>query len=238
MSDGNATILRFLIEFRRRLVYSLLALALVFLILFSFANKLYTWLALPLLHYLPKGQGLIATNVIAPFMVPFEFTCIVAVFITVPVFLYHLWAFVAPALYKHEKKLIWPLMLVSMLLFYTGVAFAYWVIFPVIFKFLTSSAPQGVLISPDITLYLDFTLKLFFIFGVVFEVPVATVLLIWTGVTTRDKLIKYRPYIIVSAFIAGMLFAPPDVLSQTLLAIPLWFLYEVGLLFAKFFPKK
>lgn len=235
MSENTPTILRFLIELRKRLINCLLALSLIFAILFYFANDLYTLLALPLLHHLPHGQGLIATNIVAPFFVPFELTFVAALFLAIPVFLYQLWAFIAPALYKHEKKLVWSLLLISTLLFYLGVAFAYFVIFPIIFGFLTHTAPQGVIVSPDISQYLDFTLRLFFIFGGIFEVPVATILLVWAGVTTRERLIKARPYAIVGAFIIGMLLGPPDVLSQTLLAVPLWLLFELGIFLSQFF---
>lgn len=236
MSDNQKVMLQFLIEFRKRLIICLIALALIFAILFYFANDLYTLLAAPLLKHLPHGQSLIATNLVAPFFVPFELTFVVALFVAVPIFLYQLWAFVAPALYQHERRFVWLLLIISISLFYVGVAFAYFIIFPIIFNFFAHTTPQGVLLSPDISQYLDFTLKLFFIFGVIFEVPVLTILLIWTGVTTREKLIKLRPYIIVSAFIIGMLIGPPDVLSQTLLAIPLWLLFELGIFAAKYFP--
>lgn len=236
MKENHAAMLRFLIELRKRLIYSLLALGIIFGVLFYFANELYTLLAQPLLKHLPVGQGLIATNIVAPFFVPFELTFVIALFVTVPVFLYQLWAFIAPALYQHERRWVWPLLLISTLLFYLGVAFAYFVIFPIVFSFLVHTAPRGVLVSPDISQYLDFTLKLFFIFGAIFEVPVATILLIWTGVTTREKLIRMRPYAIVAAFVVGMLLGPPDVLSQTLLAVPLWMLFELGIFVAKFLP--
>lgn len=234
----NSNLLRFLVELRKRLISSLLVLSVIFFILFYFANDLYTLLAHPLLKYLPQGHGLIATDIIAPFFVPFQLTFVLAVFLSVPFFLYQLWAFIAPALYQHEKRLVWPLLFISTALFYSGVAFAYFVIFPVIFSFLTHTAPMGVMVSPDITHYLDFTLKLFFIFGAIFEVPVLTILLIWSGVTTREQLIKMRPYAIVSAFVVGMLLGPPDVLSQTLLAVPLWLLFEAGIYFSKFFISK
>jgi sec-independent protein translocase protein TatC len=237
MSKNNSELMYYFIEFRKRLLTCLLILAALFMGLLYFANDLYTLLALPLLKHLPHGQGLIATDVVAPFFVPFELTFVVAAVLGVPLFLYQLWAFIAPALYLRERKLIWPLLLISTILFYVGIAFAYFVIFPLIFGFLTHQAPRGVQVSPDITQYLDFTLKLFLIFGVIFEVPVVTVLLIWTGVITREKLIKFRPYAIVSAFIIGMLLAPPDVVSQTLLAIPLWLLFEAGLLLSYFFVK-
>ena len=228
-------ILPYLIEFRKRLLTCLLGLTLIFLVLFYFANDLYTLLALPLLKYLPHGQGLIATNVVSPFFVPFDLTFFVALLLGAPFFLYQLWVFVAPALYSHERKLIWPLLLISIILFYAGIAFAYFVIFPILFKFLTHSAPKGVLVSPDMGEYLHFTLKFFLVFGVVFEVPIITIVLIWTGVTSRNTLIQIRPYVIVSAFVIGMLLAPPDVLSQTLLAIPLWLLFEAGILLSWLF---
>lgn len=232
---NNPSLLRFLVEFRKRLINCLFALAMIFAALFYFANDLYTLLAQPLLNHLPQGHGLIATNIIAPFFVPFELTFVLSLFLAVPVFLHQLWAFIAPALYQHEKKLAWVLLLMSTLLFYVGVAFAYFVIFPIIFSFLANTAPKGVLVSPDISQYLDFTLKLFFIFGAIFEVPVATILLVRIGVTTRERLIKMRPYAIVSAFIIGMLLGPPDVLSQILLAVPLWLLFELGIFLARFF---
>ena len=235
MSDDNAAILRFLVEFRKRVLNCVIALAVVFFVLFYFANQLYTLLALPLLKHLPNHQELIATNIVAPFFVPFELTFVVSLFICVPLFLYQLWAFIAPALYQHERRLVWPLLFVSTLLFYLGVAFAYFIVFPILFGFFAHTAPQGVMVSPDISQYLDFTLKLFFLFGLIFEVPVVTVLLVWTGLVTRDYLIHVRPYIIVSAFVMGMLLAPPDVLSQTLFAIPFWLLFEVGILLSRFF---
>ncbi len=237
MSKNNSELMHYFIEFRKRMLTCLLILAALFLGLLYFANNLYTLLALPLLKHLPHGQGLIATDVVAPFFVPFELTFVVAAVLGVPLFLYQLWAFIAPALYLRERKLIWPLLLVSTILFYVGLAFAYFVIFPLIFGFLTHQAPRGVQVSPDISQYLDFTLKLFLIFGIIFEVPVVTVVLIWTGVVSRERLIKFRPYAIVSAFVIGMLLAPPDVMSQTLLAIPLWLLFEAGLLLAYFFVK-
>jgi sec-independent protein translocase protein TatC len=205
--------------------------------LFYFANNLYTLLALPLLKHLPVGQGLIATNVVSPFFAPVELTFVASLFLAVPIILYQVWAFIAPALYQHERRLIWPLLFISVILFYVGVAFAYFVIFPLLFAFLTQTAPHGVLVSPDISQYLDFTLKLLFIFGSIFEVPVATILLILTGVTTRETLVKYRSYAIVAAFVIGMLLAPPDILSQTLLAIPLWLLFEMGIWLSRFFKR-
>ncbi len=238
MNEQKTGVLRFLIELRKRLIKCLSAFLLIFICLFYFANDLYTLLALPLLKNLPAGHGLIATNIIAPFFVPFELTFIIALFLAVPVFLHQLWAFVAPALYQQEKRLMWSLLFISTALFYLGVAFAYFVILPILFHFLTQTVPHGVFVSPDISQYLDFTLKFFYIFGAIFEVPVVIILLIWTGVTTRTQLIKKRPYAIVGAFIMGMLLAPPDVLSQTLLALPLWLLFEIGIFFSGIVPLK
>lgn len=234
MNDNKAQLIRYITELRRRLLRCLWVLLGVLMILLYFSNQTYTWLALPLLKHLPAQHGLIATNVTASFFVPFQLTWNIALFVCMPFFLYQLWAFIAPALYQRERKLIWPLLLLSIVLFYLGIAFAYFVIFPLLFVFLTHSAPVGVMVSPDMSQYLDFTLQLFFIFGLIFEVPIITVLLVWTGITTRETLINIRPYIIVGAFIVGMLFAPPDVLSQTMLAIPLWLLFELGLLGARF----
>lgn len=229
--------LRFLIELRRRLIVSVATLGIIFCGLIYFANPLYTLLALPLLQHLPAGHGLIATSLMAPFTVPIEFVLIVAMFIAVPVFLYQLWGFIAPALYQRERRFIWPLLFSSVVLFYAGVAFAYFIIFPLIFRFLTQTVPQGVLISPDISQYLDFTMKLFFVFGVIFEVPVIILLLIWSGVTTRKQLLQIRPYAIISSFVIAMLIGPPDVFSQILLALPMWFLYEIGLFCSRFISR-
>lgn len=235
MNRALATpMLRFLIELRQRLIICVSAVGIIFCCLLYFANPIYTFLALPLLKHLPSGHGLIATNLMAPFFVPVEFVLILSIFIAVPVFLYQLWEFIAPALYHRERRFIWPLLLSSLLLFYVGVAFAYFVIFPMIFRFLSQTVPQGVLISPDISQYLDFTMKLFFIFGAMFELPVVIMLLIWSGLTTRQKLLSFRSYAIVSSFVIAMLIGPPDVLSQVLLALPMWFLYEVGVFFARF----
>lgn len=230
----ESSLLRFLIELRKRLIVCVSVVGVIFAGLLYFANTLYTLLALPLLKHLPSGHGLIATNLVAPFFVPVEFALIVSIFIAVPIFLYQLWGFIAPALYQHERRFIWPLLFSSLLLFYAGVAFAYFIIFPIIFRFLTQTVPQGVLISPDISQYLDFTMKLFFLFGAIFEVPIIIILLVWSGVTSREKLLAFRPYAIVSSFVIAMLIGPPDVLSQILLALPMWFLYEAGVLCAKF----
>lgn len=238
MNQTSASFLPFLIELRKRLLSSLLIFLIVFAILFFFANDLYAYLALPLLKQLPAGHNLIATQVTAPFLVPLQLTLLVAFFLTIPVFLYQLWAFVAPALYRHERKQVWILLAASTVLFYAGVAFAYFAVFPLVFKFLTHTVPPGVSVSPDISQYLDFTLQLFLIFGVIFEIPVATILLIKSGVTSRERLITWRPYVIVLAFVLGMLLSPPDVLSQVLLAVPMWLLFEIGIFLAPLFSVK
>lgn len=227
------TALHFLVELRSRLIYSLIFLFFVFAVLMYFANNLYTLLALPLLRYLPQGH-LIATQIVSPFFVPFKLAFFAAMMLTVPFFLYQTWAFVAPALYGHERRLIWPFLFMSAFLFYSGIAFAYFVIFPALFHFLAHVAPQGVILSPDIAEYLDFTTKLLLVFGCLFEIPIVMVLLASSGMVTRERFIKMRSYAIVGAFIIGMLLAPPDVLSQTLLAIPIWMLYEAGILMSRF----
>ncbi|MBV9575768.1 MAG: twin-arginine translocase subunit TatC [Gammaproteobacteria bacterium] len=225
-----------LIELRTRLFYSVCFLFSLFAVLLYFANQLYTWLALPLLKFLPQGH-LIATQIVSPFFVPFKLAFMSAVLLSVPFFLYQLWRFVAPALYVHERKLLWPFLLLSAGLFYAGLAFAYWVIFPLLFHFLAHVVPQGVMLSPDISEYLDFTIKLLLVFGVLFEIPIIMALLVSVGLVTRAQFIRWRSYAIVGAFIIGMLLAPPDVLSQTILAVPIWLLYEMGIMLTKFVRK-
>ena len=230
--DQTLTI-NFLTELRKRLILSLLVLAILFFVTLYFSNQLYTWLALPLIKQLPQ-KHLIATNLMSAFFTPFELAFYVAIFLAMPVFLYHIWAFIAPALYPQEKRAIWPLLFGTIILFYLGILFAYAAIFPILFAFLAHAAPSGVQVMPDISQYLEFTLKLFLIFGVIFEIPVMVIVLVKTKMVTREKLIELRPYIIVSAFVMGMLIAPPDVLSQTLVALPLWWLYEFGLFLLRF----
>ncbi len=236
-SGGRPALLPFLLELRRRVLWSLLVVSVLFFILAYFSNQLYYWLALPLLRHLPAGSSLIATQVIAPIWVPFKFAMVLALVLAIPFLLYQLWAFIAPALYQRERRFLWPLLFLSTALFYLGMAFAYFIIFPLLFGFLAKSAPAQVQVAPDISQYLDFTLKMLFVFGLIFEVPIVTTSLVLTGVTTRAELVKLRPYAIVGAFIGGMLLAPPDVFSQTLLALPLWLLFEVGV-FCTFFLKK
>jgi len=234
---AEQTFLSHLVELRDRLLRVVLVVILIFLGLFSFANDLYTLLAGPLLKHLPENSSMIATEVASPFLTPFKLALVCSIFIAIPYILYQLWSFIAPGLYKEERRLAMPLVLSSTVLFYAGMAFAYFVVFPLVFGFLVGIAPEGVAVMTDISRYLDFVLKLFFAFGIAFEVPIATILLVWAGITTPEKLAAKRPYIIVGAFVLGMLLTPPDVISQTLLAIPMWILFELGVWFSRSFVK-
>lgn len=224
-----------LIELRDRLLRMMLAVIAVFLLLTPFANRIFTLLAGPLTRNLPANSSMVAIEVASPFFTPFKLAMVVAIFIAMPYILYQVWAFVAPGLYQHEKRRVLPLLVSSTLLFYLGALFAYFVVFPLVFGFLTKTAPEGVAVMTDISRYLDFVLTLFFAFGVAFEVPVATVLLVWSGVVSPQSLREKRPYIIVAAFVIGMLLTPPDVISQTLLAVPMWLLFETGLFMSRYF---
>ncbi|WP_438864448.1 twin-arginine translocase subunit TatC [Neptunicella sp.] len=224
------SLLEHLVELRSRLLKALLSVFAVFLCLVYFANDLYHWLAKPLLDVLPADTQMIATDLTAPFFAPFKLTLVLSFFAAIPFVLYQIWGFIAPGLYRNEKRLIVPLLLSSTILFYLGIAFAYFVVFPIAFAFFTGMAPQGVTVATDITSYLDLVLKLFFAFGVSFEIPIAIILMCWTGITTPAALREKRPYVIVGVFIIGMLLTPPDVISQTLLAIPMWILFEIGVL--------
>ena len=222
-----------LMELRDRLIRMLIAIGVFVLVLFPFANDIYSYVAAPLLAQLPEGNTMIATQVASPFLTPFKLALIVAVFLSMPYLLYQLWAFVAPGLYQHEKRLAIPLLVSSILLFYIGMAFAYYVVFPLIFAFFTATTPDGVAMMTDIAAYLDFVLTLFFAFGIAFEIPIATILLVAIGVVTPEDLASKRPYVIVGAFVIGMFLTPPDVFSQTLLAVPMWLLFEFGVLFSR-----
>ena len=226
-----------LIELRDRLMHIVLAVLLVFICLFAFSEQIFSYVAEPLLALMPEGTSMIATGVTSPFLVPFKLVLLLSVLITIPYTLHQIWGFVAPGLYKHEKSMVVPLLVSSVLLFYCGVAFAYFVIFPILFGFFLGIAPEGVAVMTDIGQYLDFIIAIFFAFGLAFEVPVATFLLIAAGATTPDKLAEKRPYIIIGAFVFGMLLTPPDVISQSLLAVPMWFLFEVGLIMSRIFLK-
>ena len=226
-----------LLELRTKLLRAIASVLIVFIALVYWANDIYHYMAIPLMQSLPDTGSMIATDVAAPFFAPFKLTLVLSFFIAVPYVLYHIWSFVAPGLYKHEKRLVIPLLVSSTLLFYLGIAFAYYVVFPVVFGFFTSVAPEGVQVATDISSYLSFILKLFFAFGLAFEIPVAVILLCWAGVTTPEDLRAKRPYIVVGAFVVGMLLTPPDVISQTMLAVPMLLLFEGGLFAARFYSK-
>ncbi len=230
--DEGQPLIEHLIELRSRVLNSVLAVLIIFLPLFYFANPIYEYLARPLMVYLPEGSSMIATQVASPFLTPFKLTLVLAVFIAIPYILHQIWSFVAPGLYSNEKRVAIPLLVSSILLFYTGIAFAFFVVFPIVFGFFTAVAPEGVAVTPDIHQYLDFVLKLFFAFGIAFEIPIATVLLVWSGATTIDNLKRKRPYVVVGCFVVGMLLTPPDIVSQVLLALPMWILFESGIFFA------
>ncbi len=234
-NQSKSSFVPHLLELRNRLSKILLFVLIIFIFLIPFSGEIYNILSTPLLNALPDNSEMIAIDVASPFLIPFKLVIYLSIFITIPYILYHLWSFIAPGLYSHEKKLIFPLILSSSFLFYLGASFAYFIVFPLIFVFFIGIAPTDVAIMTDIGRYLDFVIALFFAFGFSFEVPIITVLLITSGVTTREKLALKRPYIIVGAFTLGMLLTPPDVISQILLALPMWLLYELGLYFSKYF---
>jgi sec-independent protein translocase protein TatC len=227
-----------LIEFRNRLLRAVASVAVIFIGLFSFSNQLYLYVSEPLRQYLPESSTMIATDVASPFLTPFKLTLVLSMFAAMPYILFQVWAFVAPGLYKREKKIVIPLFMSSVFLFYAGMAFAYYVVFPLVFMFFTSVGPEGIAIMTDIRSYLDFVLKLFFAFGISFEIPIAVVILSWMGAVNPDDLAKKRPYVFIFCFIFGMLLTPPDILSQTLLAIPMWLLFEIGILFGRLVSPK
>ncbi len=222
-----------LLELRTRLLKSIAAIAVGFICLAFFSNDLYGFFSAPIQALLPDGSTMIATDVASPFFAPFKLTAFLALFLAMPYVLFQVWSFIAPGLYEKEKKLAMPLFISSVLLFYLGIAFCYYIVFPLVFGFFTSVAPVGISVTPDINSYLNFILKLFFAFGLAFEIPVATVILVSTGITSHSSLAKKRPYIVVCCFIFGMLLTPPDVISQSLLAIPTWLLFEFGLILSR-----
>ena len=238
MEEAALPFISHLIELRTRLLKIVVFVIAVFLALSAYANEIYSFLAGPLMKHMPQNSTMIAIDVASPFFTPFKLALVVAVFISVPVILYQFWAFVAPGLYKRERRMVFPLLIASTFLFYLGVVFAYFVVFPLIFGFLTAAAPTGVAIMTDITKYLDFVLTLFFAFGICFEVPIFTIVMVWTGLITPESLAEKRPYVIVGAFVIGAFLTPPDAISQTLLAVPMWMLFEIGLLFSKLFVRK
>ena len=234
MTNDEQPLTQHLLELRQRLLRSIAVVLVIFIALFSFANDIYSLVATPLLAALPDGSQMIATDVASPFLTPFKLTLIIAIFAAVPYLLAEVWGFIAPGLYKHEKRLLAPVLFTSILLFYAGIAFAYLVVFPLMFTFFSSAGPSGVAYTPDIARFLDTALKLFFAFGIAFEIPIATVILIYTGSTSAEALAKKRPYIIVGCFIVGMLLTPPDPISQCLMALPMWLLFEIGVFFGRF----
>jgi sec-independent protein translocase protein TatC len=236
--DSASTFIAHLLELRDRLLRSVIAWAILFLCLFPFANKLYALLAKPMLSKLPQGSHMIATEVVTPFFVPLKVAMMTALLGALPYILYQIWAFIAPGLYAHEKKIILPLVVASIVLFACGMAFAYFMVFPVIFGFVIGSAPQGVEVMTDIDKYLDFVITMFLAFGITFEVPIIVVALTMMGLVEVAKFKEIRPYVIVGAFVIGAVFTPPDVISQTMLAVPLWFLYELGVFVAGWLVKR
>lgn len=232
------TLMDHLVELRDRLLHMVLAVLVVFVALFAFSEDIFTIAAQPLLALMPEGTSMIATGVTSPFLVPFKLVLLLSVLISIPYLLHQIWSFIAPGLYVHEKRMAGPLLVSSVFLFYCGIAFAYFVIFPILFGFFIGIAPEGVAVMTDIGQYLDFIIAIFLAFGIAFEVPVATFILIAAGVTTPDKLANKRPYIIIGAFVIGMLLTPPDVISQSLLAVPIWLLFELGLIMSRIFLKE
>ena len=237
--DATQPLIGHLVELRTRLLRSIICILFVLACLLFFSNDIYHIVANPLISQLPKGSSMIATDIAAPFFTPIKLTAVISIFISIPYILYQIWGFVAPALYQHEKRLVMPLIISSTVLFYIGIAFAYFAVFPLAFYFFIHTAPVDVAINTDITKYLDFVMTLFIVFGFAFEVPVAIILLCWTGVTTPKNLRKKRPYIIVGVFAVAMFVTPPDVFSQILLAVPICLLFEIGTFFARFYqPRK
>lgn len=236
--QAQAPLIEHLIELRSRLMRAVVVVLVIFLGLYAFANDIYTFVAQPLMALLPEGSQMIATEVASPFLAPFKLTLVVAVFAAVPFILHQAWSFVAPGLYDNEKALAIPLLVSSVGLFYAGAAFAYYVVFPLLFAFFTQTGPEDIQVMTDINQYLNFVLKLFFAFGVAFEIPIATFLLIYSGATSVESLSRKRPYVILGCFVVGMLLTPPDVVSQSLLAVPMYLLYEVGLLFGRLVRRK
>lgn len=235
--DQPQPLIAHLIELRNRLLHSVAAVMVIFFSLYYFANDLYLLISEPLRRFMPEGTTMIATDVASPFLTPFKLTFVASIFIAMPFILFQIWRFIAPALYSAEKRLAMPILFSSVVLFYLGITFAYFVVFPLVFEFFSTASPEGVAVMTDISRYLDFVIKMFFAFGFAFEIPIATVILVATGATTTASLAEKRPYLVVGCFVVGMLLTPPDVISQTLLALPMWLLFEVGVLFSKIIEK-
>jgi sec-independent protein translocase protein TatC len=235
---GELTIVDHLIELRDRIMKSLAAILIIFLSLFYFANDIYTFVATPLMSVLPENMGMIAIDPTSPFFAPFKLTFYVSLFLAAPYILYQLWSFIAPGLYKNEKALAIPLFASSVVLFYAGIAFAYYVLFGFVFAFFVSVAPEGILVMPDINSFLSFALAIFFAFGIAFEIPIAVFLLIWVGIVEPEDLTSKRPYVVVGCFVVGMILTPPDPFTQSMLALPMWLLFEIGILCGRFVKRK
>ncbi|AMO67549.1 twin arginine-targeting protein translocase TatC [gamma proteobacterium BDW918] len=236
--DQGQPLVAHLTELRDRLLRVVLAVLVCAVGLMPFANTIYSFVAEPLRRYLPEGTSMIATEIASPFLTPFKLVLVSAFCMAMPVILHQIWQFVAPGMYRHEKRIAAPLLASSVILFYAGLAFAYYVVFPLVFGFFSGITPEGVNYTPDIARFLDTALKLFLAFGIAFEIPIATVLLIASGVTSAEDLAAKRPYVIIGCFVFGMLLTPPDVISQALLAVPMWFLFEVGIVFGRLVKKK
>ena len=237
MKNSKNSLVDHLLELRNRLLIIISSIIICAILLTPFSNFLYNLLSLPLLNALPEGSNMIAVDVASPFLAPFKLILLLSVAITFPISIFHFWAFISPGLYKNEKKFVAPILISSTLLFYIGIAFAYFIVFPLIFNFFASIGPQGVQIATDISSFLDFAIKIFFAFGLAFEVPIITFLVVLLGISNIDSLVKKRPYIIVFSFILGMILTPPDVISQVLLAVPIWLLFELGLFLARLTTK-
>lgn len=236
--EKEETLIDHLIELRQRLIRAVLSVLLVFCGLFYFANEIYLFLSEPLRTLLPEGSTMIATGVTATFFTPFKLTMVLAIFLAIPIILHQIWSFISPGLYQNEKRIAIPLLIFSVILFYSGISFAYFVVFPLMLNFFTSIGPSEIVMMPDISQFLDIALKLFFAFGIAFQIPIATLLIVWSGITTAKDLAAKRPYVIVGCFVFGMLLTPPDIISQTLLAVPMWFLFEVGILMSRLVERK
>jgi sec-independent protein translocase protein TatC len=237
-TGAELTLIDHLIELRDRIMKSLLAVLFIFLALFYFANDIYTFVAAPMISVLPENMGMIAIDPTSPFFAPFKLTFYVSVFLAAPYILYQVWSFIAPGLYKNEKALAIPLFISSVLLFYAGIAFAYYVLFGFVFAFFVSVAPEGIMVTPDINSFLSFALAIFFAFGIAFEIPIAVFLLIWTGIVEPEDLTAKRPYVVVGCFVVGMMLTPPDPFTQSMLALPMWMLFELGIVFGRFVKKR
>ncbi|MBL4661343.1 MAG: twin-arginine translocase subunit TatC [Alcanivoracaceae bacterium] len=237
MADQQ-TFISHLIELRGRLVKIVVAILVIVVVQLPFAGKIYSIMAQPVMAYLPEGSSMIATGVLSPFLTPFKMVFILGIILSMPIILYQIWAFVAPGLYKHEKRIAKPLLFSSIFLFYLGCLFAYFIIFPILFQFIPSISPVGVNYMPDINSYLDIVVRMFFAFGLAFEVPIAVILMILMGVTTPEKLANNRPYVIVGVFVLGMILTPPDMISQTLMAIPMWLLFELGIIMGRILKRR